>query len=785
MKHLSTLLLAVGLSGFCAMAQNVTVVMKDGTSHKFNADHLSEITFRDVAPETPPVEFKTLTVEPYGGGNVTLSFADEAGTTVAKTDLYGPADATWLHAGTYTYNTANDPFTIDPAYSALTVAGESKTFTDATLVVTEAERVYSFDLEMTLEDGSKFRGSYSGQLDTYIPWIEGVELSEASYNENPQPAGDFYVKLNDADWRYSMAFVFTADPAELTLPAGTYTYSEIRMPGTISPASYFDTYNPSASLRLAAGSKVVVTRDGDSYDMVMTLNLSDGRTASLHYAGEIKGTPVFIQPEPSDFDKVFLNIYGSGNTGVELSKEDPEVKLTLDCYGSSSAKYFEAGEYVVGATEGFRIDVNPSYSKLEQNGSSLGVTGGKLTVTNEGAVYTLDADVTLSDGSEFKGRYVGELDTHFSVEFNKVLSAAKYDDNERPAGNMYVKFNDADWKTEMALDMFADKSATTLPAGTYTYSTEGTPGTFGPLSYVDLYYPSSNNRMKEGSTVEVALDGETYTITMKLLFEDGRTANMIYNGEIAGEPVFKSDVIMMTAVSETVYGYGNVELTFSNDTEEIKLDMYGNETAKFLEPGVYTVGREGFHIDAGYSGYTADGNNVNILSGTVTVAEADGVYTIDIDLMVQGASDGAEPRQIIRRYIGKLPVYGTLIERTMTVAEYNDYASAPGKIYVKFRNSDWDAVALNMFVPADAKVLPAGTYTYSADNAEFTFDGQSYAEISLGYGEASNRFVEGSTVTVEESEGVYDVKMNLIFTNGKKAVITFNGTIEGDPFPQQ
>ncbi len=35
MKHLSTLLLAVGLSGFCAMAQNVTVVMKDGTSHKF------------------------------------------------------------------------------------------------------------------------------------------------------------------------------------------------------------------------------------------------------------------------------------------------------------------------------------------------------------------------------------------------------------------------------------------------------------------------------------------------------------------------------------------------------------------------------------------------------------------------------------------------------------------------------------------------------------------------------------------------------------------------------
>lgn len=38
MKHLPTLLLALGLSAAAATAQNVTVMMKDGTTHKFNAD---------------------------------------------------------------------------------------------------------------------------------------------------------------------------------------------------------------------------------------------------------------------------------------------------------------------------------------------------------------------------------------------------------------------------------------------------------------------------------------------------------------------------------------------------------------------------------------------------------------------------------------------------------------------------------------------------------------------------------------------------------------------------
>lgn len=785
------MLLAVGLSGFCAMAQNVTVVMKDGTSHKFNADHLSEITFRNVAPETPPVEFKTISINPFSGGNVTLTFTDESGQTVAETDLYGPADASWLHPGTYTLNASNDPYTIDPAYSSLKVAGQDKNFTDAQLTVTEADKVYSFALEMTLEDGSKFRGNYSGELDIYTPWID-VELSSASYNTNPQPAGDFYVKMNDANWKYEMAFVFTSDAAAQVLPAGTYTYSETRMPGTISPASYVDTYSPNANLRLAEGSKIIVTKDGDNYTMEMTLNLSDGRTATMHYAGTISGTPTFTQPEPETevYDTISVLAYGGGNVALNFSNsEKTDVLLALDCYGTASTHYLETGVYTVGGTDGLFIDTDDAYTHLAEDGENTGVVSGKMTVTNNGAVYTFDIDIVLADNRAIKGSYTGVLGSNYSIVIEKTLSAAKYNENERPAGNFYVKFNDSDWTVDMALDIFASKSATLLPAGTYTYGTDGAAGTFGAMSYADLTSPSTSNRFTEGSTVEVTADGDNRNIKMNLKFEDGRTAILTFDGAISGTPTFEADnVVMMTSVSEKIYGYGNVEMTFSNDTEEICFDMYGSGAATSLEPGVYPVLSEeveGFYIFTTYSHYKEGDKKVNILSGNVTVAEADGIYTIDIDVMAEGAADGDEPRQIVRRYVGKLPKYGTMIERTMTSAEYNDYASEPGKIYVKFKDSDWNTVALNTFVSADAKKLPAGTYTYSDDKSEFTFDGQSYAEIALGYGDSSFRFAEGSTVTVAENEGVYDITMELIFTTGKKATITYNGTIEGDPFPQQ
>ena len=45
--------------------------------------------------------------------------------------------------------------------------------------------------------------------------------------------------------------------------------------------------------------------------------------------------------------------------------------------------------------------------------------------------------------------------------------------------------------------------------------------------------------MKEGSTIEVALNNGVYTISMNLLFEDGRICKLTFNGQISGTPDFE------------------------------------------------------------------------------------------------------------------------------------------------------------------------------------------------------------------------------------------------------
>lgn len=290
-KHFSALLLALGLCAAGTNAQNVTVVMKDGTSHKFNADYISEITFKEATAATT-LNFTSLSLNVYSGGNVTLNFATDDGNTVAL-DIYGPADELWLHAGNYSLSSSNAPYTIDPAWSEVKIGGMKLNITDANLTVTNDEgNSFSFLLNATLSDGSEIIGRYTGVLDTYTRTIAAT-LSAASYNANAQPAGRFYVKFNDADWKYEMAIVFCAETSATTLPAGTYRYASAAAPGAIIEGSYVEVYNPRASLKPVAGSTVDVALSGEEYTITMDLVLSDGRTGKFTYTGKISGTPSF------------------------------------------------------------------------------------------------------------------------------------------------------------------------------------------------------------------------------------------------------------------------------------------------------------------------------------------------------------------------------------------------------------------------------------------------------------------------------------------------------------
>ena len=539
MKHFTTMLLAVGLASFSAIGQNVSVIMKDGTVHKFNADYLSELSFKDVPVGPETVEFKSVSVEPYSNGNVTLTFKDESGNIELVTDLYGRKETTYLRPGVYTVSDTNEPYTVDPGYSSLTTDNNTKNITAGTVDISLEGKVFTFLFDLTIEDGSQFKGKYTGELDTYTQWVTKI-LNKAAYNENPQPAGDFYVKLSDESYSCEMAVVFTGDAADTELQPGVYTYSTMRAPGTISPASYVDLYNPNSNVKLESGSKVTVAKEGNNYTMTMDLLFNDGRTGNFSFTGEITGTPHFVdptpQPDPIVFDIIDVNPYGNGNTGLTFNiSTDKSMAINLDCYGSAGATYFETGEYVVGTSGPLRIDTDVNYTFVAEDGKTTAITSGKMDVSREGGVYTFDMDFTLADGQRIVATYTGKLNKFTPVAEYTVTKAA-YNENARPAGNFYVKFNDDNWNCSVGLDFFADASAQLLPAGTYTYSTANTPGTISGKSYVET---NSTYYAKEGSKVIVEVNGSVYTINMTIVKEDGTEAIVSFNGEITGTPVFE------------------------------------------------------------------------------------------------------------------------------------------------------------------------------------------------------------------------------------------------------
>ncbi len=542
MKHFTTLLLAVGLTALSSLAQTVTVVTKDGKEHKFNADYLSEIRFRDAAPEPDKINFTKISdLSVYSNGNAAITMADANDTQVCKLDFYGPADASWFQQGTYQVNTVNSPFTVDPAYSEVTISGTKKKITAGNMTVaSNAECVYTINVDFTLDDGSRYLGQYSGSLPSYTQKFSAV-LNKAEYNVNPQAPDTYYIMFTDPDWKYSMALVFMADKSESALPAGTYTAVETLAPGGISIGkSYFDTYSPNGNFKLKAGSKVVVAKNGEDYDMTMQLLLNDGRTAEMTFKGKIGGSATFEQPVVV-FDKIKVEAYSGGNATLNFTtSKDPQLALALDCYVDANATFLPVGEYNVGGSSRPYIDTNVAYSHYTYDGKNTGIKSGKMKVTRDGGVYTMEFDLVLADDTPYKGSYTGELDA-FSPLIEKTLTGARYVDRRDPnkAGNFYVRFNDADWTCEATFDIFAAASAKTLPAGTYTYATTGAAGTFGANSVVDLQKPQTSNRMKEGSTIEVALNNGVYTISMNLLFEDGRICKLTFNGQISGTPDFE------------------------------------------------------------------------------------------------------------------------------------------------------------------------------------------------------------------------------------------------------
>lgn len=226
----------------------------------------------------------------------------------------------------------------------------------------------------------------------------------------------------------------------------------------------------------------------------------------------------------------------SGFADVTFKDAAGKYELQLDFNADfATSGYMPAGKYVVGSAEDFYIDIEAETTVLKSlaDGKSFKLQSGHVTVSiTEKKVYHIDIDVILAGGEKFVAEYEGDIKNMEVVYQLKPSEAQLHQINDAVPGEYYIFFHDSDWKWELYVDFFADPKSSALPAGTYKFASDKSKGTFGPQSNIQIYTPYSNNYIK-GGEIEVKVDGETYTIVMKLVGDSGREMEGTYTGKIS------------------------------------------------------------------------------------------------------------------------------------------------------------------------------------------------------------------------------------------------------------
>ena len=241
--------------------------------------------------------------------------------------------------------------------------------------------------------------------------------------------------------------------------------------------------------------------------------------------------------------------YSSRNYSVELTDSTTKETLALDMY-CEGYKYLPSATYTIVSTPSDSIknyvsnsSVNYTYYKKDSTTAAVKVLSGTITVTSDLITkkYTIIADVIVDDSAHtnFKGMYVGEIEGKNMAIFDELTitpSACKRLEIDNPVdGECYLKLNDADWNSEMAMAFVCDKNAKELTPGTYMLDSTDVAGTLrSSVSYID-YYPNYDlgGHFKSGKA-EVTKSGDNYAIKFDLTTTDGQRFVGEFNGEVSG-----------------------------------------------------------------------------------------------------------------------------------------------------------------------------------------------------------------------------------------------------------
>lgn len=542
MKHILTTALTAALCVFSAAAQTVVITSTDGTVTKFPTDRVKEITFENVGqPDPGTIVFNTVSASAYSGGLQELVFEQDNKKLVLN--IYGPTTAAFLNEGEYTLSDTGAPFTIDPAagWSYYVEDGVSETFSTATLTVSRVGLVYTLVMDVTTASGKNIKAQYTGEIPALAP-VKDVTLDNlVVVDNNDRVPGEFYVRMNDAAWHYTIAFDFFAASTETRLPAGDYTFSATPGAGNYGPKSYVERSLP--YINSVPNGTVNVSYSGENIIIAGSVTLTDGMMLNIRYEGPIEFLPPVVS-EYATIERIEIESKGSYQADVNFYGPDGKPLVYTDVFYPSGSEYLPDGTYQFNeANDDFTCETYHNWGGYSASGDkeedNVDITSGTMTVTRADREYTVILDLLLANGETYKAKYVGEIRGMYPGEvLLPDASTCSYGYlNDAVPGEYLLKLSDPGSKYEMSLDLFCGADATSVPAGTYTFSTSGDPMTLGSRGYVSTYFsPYDTLRYAEGSTVTVSYDGDVATIIMDFKFENGKVSNLKYVGTISGTP---------------------------------------------------------------------------------------------------------------------------------------------------------------------------------------------------------------------------------------------------------
>ena len=240
--------------------------------------------------------------------------------------------------------------------------------------------------------------------------------------------------------------------------------------------------------------------------------------------------------------------YASAGQVVTLDLYSVDSVLTEGTYTLSSGTY-AAGTFDVEYTKWYEFNDKGEYV-------TFGIKSGTVEVAKSGEKYKFTINLVDSLDQVRKGYFFGNLmiygsnlepmtptQTTLTIPSDSIAASNYGDYYEVGTDNISLEMWDANGGY-IALELFTEKGATSLPVGTFNFATTYAANTLLPGALFWGMFPTGSFAAVnedyfwlEGGSVTIALTENVYTITVAATSHFGSTINATYTGAVTLETV--------------------------------------------------------------------------------------------------------------------------------------------------------------------------------------------------------------------------------------------------------